>query len=219
MVDRTYGQFCAIARSLDVVGDRWTLLVVRELLRGPRTFASLEASLHGISSTLLSERLTRLRTDGLVVRNDAPQRSKAVTYALTELGAGLEPVLFALLRWGGWSMVRGQGDDHVDPEWSGLALKALLDGTAGPPPPTDPRDDATVHVSVDGVTTTVHVHAGRRSVEYGAVGQPDATVTADFLPILAVASGLLPVDGVVFAVEGDETVVAVAVGAAASGEA
>jgi DNA-binding HxlR family transcriptional regulator len=150
VVDRTYGQFCAIARSLDVVGDRWTLLVVRELLRGPRTFASLEASLHGISSTLLSERLTRLRTDGLVVRNDAPQRSKAVTYALTELGAGLEPVLFALLRWGGWSMVRGQGDDHVDPEWSGLALKALLDGTAGPPPPTDPRDDATVHVSVDG---------------------------------------------------------------------
>lgn len=203
MSARSYGQFCAIARALDVVGDRWTLLIVRELLFGPRTFASLEGSLLGISSTLLSERLVSLRAAGLIERNDAPQRSKTVTYRLTEQGAGLEPVLLAMLRWGGQWMVTGPGDDHIEPAWTGLALKALLDGTPAALAEGRRVANATVHVEVDGVTTTIQLRKGRRVVQYGALGRADTTVHADLMAVLPVASGLLPYDAVELVVEGD----------------
>ncbi|MDH4353359.1 MAG: helix-turn-helix transcriptional regulator, partial [Actinomycetota bacterium] len=93
---KTYGQFCGLARALDHVGDRWTLLIVRELLLGPRTFAALQASLDGISPNLLVDRLRSLASDGIVRRNGAPARSKAVEYRLTDDGAALEPAVLAL---------------------------------------------------------------------------------------------------------------------------
>jgi len=204
MSARSYGQFCAIARALDVVGDRWTLLIVRELLQGPRTYGSLESSLLGISSTLLSERLAGMCDEGLIERNDAPQRSKHVDYRLTDVGLELEPVLLALLRWGGRRMVNGPENDHVEPEWAGVALKALLDGTVAPRPDGARVANATVHVDVDGAVTTHRLRNGRRVVNYGAVGRADTTVHADLMAVLPVASGLLPYDAVELDVDGDE---------------
>ncbi len=203
MSARSYGQFCAIARALDVVGDRWTLLIVRELLAGPQTYASLESSLVGISSTLLSERLASMRAEGLVERNDAPQRSKLVNYGLTDVGRELEPVLLALLRWGGRRMFSGPGDDHVEPQWAGVALKALLDGTPAPRSTGERVANTTVHVDVDGAITTIRLRNGRRVVNYGAVGRADTTVRADLMAVLPVASGLLPYDSVELVVDGD----------------
>lgn len=200
MTTRSYRQFCALARALDHVGDRWTLLIVRELVRGPRTSLELTRGLPGISPSLLSERLAALQADGLVGRNDAPPRSKSVTYALTPVGAELEEVLLALVRWGTRWMAAGPAEDQVDPAWSGLALKALVEDT----PRTAATDEGdVVHLRVDDETTTVRLTGGRRRVEYGAHGSPLARVTGPFPELLGAVSGLIPVDQAGLEIDGD----------------
>lgn len=178
---KSYGQFCGLARSLDRVGDRWTLLIVRELLLGDRTFRDLQGSLRGISPSLLTKRLTELVDDGLVVRNQAPRRSKSVEYGLTDAGRTLEPVIVELIRWGSRWMLRGPGDDQIDPRWSPLALRALLEG--------QPTRRGRVHLDVDGVEVTVAGSARGRYVTTGHEGRPDATVAAPLPVVLAIAAG------------------------------
>lgn len=187
---RSYGQFCGLARALDHVGDRWTLLVVRELLLGPRTVRQLQSSLAGISPALLADRLRTLAADGLVRRNDAPARSKAVAYRLTALGAALEPAIRELIRWGAHWMLSGPGDDHVDPGWAVLALRALLDGT-----PAHPADRGVVVCSVGDRVVLVRVRDGVRTVASGGAAGVDGAAGADaaaavgLADLLAVASG------------------------------
>lgn len=178
---KSYGQFCGLARSLDRVGDRWTLLIVRELLLGDRTFRDLQGSLRGISPSLLTKRLTELVDDGLLVRNQAPRRSKSVEYGLTDAGRSLEPVIVELIRWGSRWMLRGPGDDQIDPRWSPLALRALLEG--------QPTRRGRVHLDVDGVEVTVAGSARGRYVTTGHEGRPDATVAAPLPVVLAIAAG------------------------------
>ena len=149
---RSYRQFCGLARALDHIGDRWTLLIVRELLIGPRTFRELQSVLDGMSPNLLVQRLRLLVADGLVARNDAPPRSPTVSFALTDAGAALEPTILELIRWGARWMTSGAGTDQVDARWSVLALRALLDGT------TVPGDiGGLVHVDVGGERVTVEI--------------------------------------------------------------
>ena len=128
MARRSYGQLCAVARALDVVGERWTLLLVRELLFGPRRFGELEEALPGIGPNLLSARVKALAEEGVIrrvaVRADA--RGGGIGYELTEQGRELEPVLLALAR---WELLRpGTGvaalPGEVRPEWAILALRA-----------------------------------------------------------------------------------------------
>src|SRR5690348_11617273 len=98
---RSYGQYCSIARALDLVGDRWTLLIVRELLlRGACRFTDLKTGLPGIATNLLSTRLKELEDAGLFSREDAPPPIATALYTLTEEGLALEPVLKALGLWG-----------------------------------------------------------------------------------------------------------------------
>src|SRR5579875_1901967 len=98
---RTYGQYCSIARALDAVGDRWTMLIVRELLlQGACRFTDLKNGLPGIATNLLSARLKELEDAGLVSREDAPPPVATALYSLTADGRALEPVLQALGRWG-----------------------------------------------------------------------------------------------------------------------
>ena len=193
---KSYAQFCGLARSLDRVGDRWTLLIVRELLLGDRTFRELEHALTGVSPSILANRLADLAEDGLVERNQAPRRSKNVRYGLSDAGRSLEPVILELIRWGSRWMTSGPGDDHVDPQWAPLALRALLQGRS----PGRGR----VHVDVDGVPLTVAGIAGRRQVSAGHHGRPDATVAAGLPMLLAVAAGLQPLPSA--AVTGDAAV-------------
>jgi DNA-binding HxlR family transcriptional regulator len=182
---KTYGQFCGLARSLDRVGDRWTLLVVRELLLGPRTFRELTQALVGISPNLLSHRLRALADDGLVQRNDAPARSKTVVFRLTDAGEALEPVVRELIRWGARWMMSGPGGDLVDARWTLLALRALLDGTQ-----TRQRRDGSVHIDAGGVPLTIRIHAGKRSVRSGFEGAARASVSAPMTSLLSAACGL-----------------------------
>ena len=195
---KTYGQFCGLARALDRVGDRWTLLIVRELLLGDRTFREFQDALPGMGPSLLTKRLTELADDGLVVRNGAPPRSKSVEYALTDAGRSLEPVVIELIRWGGRWMLCGPGDDQVDPRWAPLALRALLE---------DQRSRrGLVHIDVDGVHVTVSTSAGRRRVTPGHHGRPDATVAAPLPVLLAIAADAVTLQDAGVAVSGDAEV-------------
>src|SRR6201998_897121 len=98
---RSYGQYCSVAKALDVIGDRWTLLVIRELLlQGPCRYTDLRNGPPGIAPTLLAERLRELEAAGLVRREEAAPPVATTLFHLTEAGAGLEPVLEALGTWG-----------------------------------------------------------------------------------------------------------------------
>jgi DNA-binding HxlR family transcriptional regulator len=97
---RAYGQYCGFARALELVGDRWTLMIVRDLLVEPKRFSDLERGLPGIPSNILTTRLKEMEEAGLVQRRVLPRPRSGVVYELTEVGAGLEPTVFALGRWG-----------------------------------------------------------------------------------------------------------------------
>ena len=128
---RSYGQFCGLARSLDVVGDRWTLLIVRELLPGPMRYTELKTSLTGIATNLLADRLRTMEVNGIVERR---LEESGVAYALTPRGADLREPMEALGRWGTPLLMTGRGDDTFRPRWLTLALPALLRGVTATPP-------------------------------------------------------------------------------------
>lgn len=195
---KSYSQFCGLARSLDRVGDRWSLLIVRELMLGDRTFRELQTALRGISPSLLTKRLNDLVGDGLLVRNQAPRRSKSVEYRLAETGRSLEPVILELIRWGSRWMAQGPGDDHVDPKWAPLALRALLEGESS--------RQGVVHLDIDGVDVTIEGSAGRRHVDSGHRGRPDATVTAPLPAVLAIAADAEKLQDSGAAVSGDAVI-------------
>jgi DNA-binding HxlR family transcriptional regulator len=194
---KSYSQFCGLARALDRVGDRWTLLIARELLLGSRTFRELEGALPGIGPSLLTKRLNELADDGLVERNEAPRRSKNVEYGLTDAGRSLQPVILELIRWGSRWMLNGPGDDRVDARWAPLALLALLED--------QPARRGRVHVDVDGVPVTIS-SAGRRKITAGHHGRPDATIAAPLPVLLAIAAGALTLRDSGAAVSGDPAV-------------
>lgn len=97
---RSYDEGCIAAHALDLIGDRWALLVVRELMLGPRRFGALRAGLPGISANVLTQRLDQLAAAGILCRTDLPDPEKVTLYRLTAAGQGLWPVIRALCRWG-----------------------------------------------------------------------------------------------------------------------
>src|SRR6201992_3160252 len=134
---RTYGQYCSVARALDVVGDRWTLLIARELLlQGPCRFTDLKNGLPGIAANLLSARLKELEESGLISREDAPPPVATALYALTENGRALEPVLKALGLWGLRYMTTERPEDKFQARWLAHAPAWFThDGGPGAVPP------------------------------------------------------------------------------------
>ena len=123
---KTYGQYCGLARTLDHIGDRWTLLVIRELMVSVASYGELLVALDGVPTNLLADRLRQLEADTLIRRETDPDDRRRVTYSLTPLGAELEPAVLALIRWGTAWMRSGPGPDRFDPRWAVLALRALI---------------------------------------------------------------------------------------------
>jgi DNA-binding HxlR family transcriptional regulator len=121
---RSYDQFCAVARALDQVSERWTLLIVRNLMLGPRRYSDLMAELPGITTNLLAARLRAMEAGGLVAREEGPP----ARYALTPLGAALEPVVVELGRWGANFMDQPRRSDTVNAGWGLLSLKRRYRG-------------------------------------------------------------------------------------------
>ena len=128
---RSYADPCGISRALDVVGERWAMLVVRELLLGPRRYGQLREGLPGISPNVLSQRLRELEGDGIVLRRILEPPASVSVYELTERGRALEPVLLELGRWGSGSP-RIAGREMSSASMM-LALKTMHDPAAGPP--------------------------------------------------------------------------------------
>ncbi|MFD5819835.1 winged helix-turn-helix transcriptional regulator [Streptomyces sp. NPDC127038] len=124
---RSYDQYCSAARALDVVGDRWTLLIVRELLGGPRRYTDLHADLPGVSTDVLASRLKDMERDGLTTRRRLPPPGAAYVYELTERGRELLPVLHALGEWGGPALGDRRPTDAVRAHWFALPLLRGLD--------------------------------------------------------------------------------------------
>src|SRR5918997_5210754 len=110
---RSYGQFCGLARALDVVGDRWNLLIVRELLVGPMRYGELAGSLGGIATNLLADRLRTLESAGVIERQLG--QTRGVVYALTPWGSELREAVEALIRWSFPLMATGPGGDPTHP--------------------------------------------------------------------------------------------------------
>ncbi len=124
MAKRSYRQNCALAQASDVIGERWSLLLVRDLLVGPRRFVELQRSLQGIGTNLLSSRLRELEAAGIIERLEGTDTRHR--YGLTDAGKALEPALLSLVRWGlAYGPKNRKGFHHQD-DWDLLALKALF---------------------------------------------------------------------------------------------
>ena len=126
MTERSYEQYCGIARALDLVGERWGLLVVRELILGPKRFTDLARGLPGIGTNILSARLKQLERGGVVRRSVLPPPAASTVYELTEYGRGLEEILLALGRWGARTMGSRRPGQGLRSEWLVVALRAFF---------------------------------------------------------------------------------------------
>lgn len=125
---RSYHEYCGLAKALDVVGERWTLLVVRNLLLGPLRYSDLLRGLPGITTNLLAQRLREMEQVGIVERVGGASSDAARAYRLTPLGAGLEPAIHALGAWGWHRMGAPADDDFRSIEWLLVALRRRYRG-------------------------------------------------------------------------------------------
>jgi DNA-binding HxlR family transcriptional regulator/putative sterol carrier protein len=130
MPDHRYQQYCALARALDVAGDRWTLLIVRELAPGPRRFTDLIDGLPGISRKLLTERLRALERDGLVARQELPPPAARQVYELTDDGRDLAHAMAPLIAWGARRLGERKPTESFRARWPAVAMAGLADREA-----------------------------------------------------------------------------------------
>jgi len=133
---RSYGQYCSVAKALDVIGARWNLLIVRELvLRGPLRYTDLMAGLPGIATNLLSERLRDLEQAGVVTREAAPPPIATTVFDLTERGRQLDQIVRELGEWGVPLMVEPAPDDEFRSDWLSFPVSLFFTREAPPGPP------------------------------------------------------------------------------------
>jgi DNA-binding HxlR family transcriptional regulator len=176
---RTYRDPCGIARALDLVGDRWALLVVRELILGPKRFGDLRAGLGEIAPDVLSERLRQLEQSGVVSRRTLDPPASVRVYELTEWGAELEPVLLSLGRWGSRAPFPA-GHHALGVDAFVLALRTTFD------PARAGATRATYELRLDGQPYSAVVADGRLEIERGAGASAAATIDTDVGTLSAV---------------------------------
>ncbi len=202
---RTYCDGCAAAHALDLVGERWALLIVRELLLGPKRFTDLRAGLPGASSNVLAQRLRELERAGVVRRRKLPPPAASRVYELTDWGLELEPVILQLGRWGVRSPSRPR-DAEIGVDSIILALRTMFDPLAAD------GLSASYELRLGEDRFRAVVADGRFEIARGSADRPDATIETDPGTLAA-----LVFDGRQLAealrlrdikIEGDESVVA-----------
>lgn len=179
---RTYHDGCSSAHALDLVGERWALLIVRDLLFGPKRFSDLRAGLPQGSPNVLTQRLRELEASGVVRRRRLPPPTSIMVYELTEWGAGLEPILMGLQRWGAASPSFPH-DVPVGCDAAMLALKNLFS------PEAAAGVRGLVEVRFDTATFRVAVDDGVIDLRRGAADRPDAVIETDPVTLEHVAFG------------------------------
>jgi DNA-binding HxlR family transcriptional regulator len=204
---RSYGQWCSLAKALDVVGERWSLLVVRELLDGPKRYRDLQDGIPGISTDVLAARLRDLEADGVVTRRSLPPPAASRVYELTEMGWGLAPAVSSLAKWGAQLLGPRTKDEAFRPHWLALGLRGMLRA--------DRAADVTLEVDFDldaDEVLRIHVADGNLQSVPEPDGEPDVTVHADLETLEGVASNRLRVADAMadgrLAIEGDANSVA-----------
>jgi DNA-binding HxlR family transcriptional regulator len=183
---RSYEEYCSIAKSLDVVGDRWTLLIVRELIeRGPSRYTDLRNGLPGIASNLLAERLRELEQAGVIAREDAPPPVATTLWRLTPRGEQLRPVLDGLARWGLPLMTEQKTTDAVRSHWLAAAIELMLTDRQPDAPP------ATLELQTGDQPIAIELRDGAIQTHLGATDNPDATIAGPPRPIMGLLLGSL----------------------------
>ncbi len=198
---RRYSQFCPAARALDVVGERWTLLLVRDLLYGPKRYTDLQDGLPGIGPNVLAERLRSLEASGLVTKRRLPPPAASTVYELTDLGMGLRPVLDALFQWGMQVIDAPTSDDTIKASYWLPAIEAAARADALPP---ESKDVYEFRVGEEIISVTAG--QGKVQVRQGPSESPDLVLCTDaatfiglgrgdLSPLEAIEAGKLTVDG------------------------
>jgi DNA-binding HxlR family transcriptional regulator len=204
---KSYGQWCSLATALDVVGERWSLLVVRELFDGPKRYTDLRDGIPGIATDVLASRLRDLEDHGIVAKRELPPPAASKVYELTPLGLGLGPTMTELMKWGSQLLGPKTPDLEFRPHWLVLGLKGML----------RPNRAADVRLDVDfdigsGEVIRVHVEDGRLSHVAAPETAADVVVHGDLTVLTAIADGTVRIPEAMadgrFAMDGDADAVA-----------
>jgi DNA-binding HxlR family transcriptional regulator/putative sterol carrier protein len=198
---KCYEQYCPMAHALSLVGERWSLLIVRELLHGPKRYTDLAHGLPGIGTNILAARLRDLEEAGVVQKRKLPPPYAVTVYDLTEYGRELDEVMHALARWGARTLGPPGPEDELYPEWGVNAFAALFDPEAA-------RGLTETYVlKIDDDVFTADIEDGHLEASCGAPEDPDVFVETDmktFFPL--VAGDISPAEAVeqgVARIEGD----------------
>lgn len=194
---RSYGDACRFAYALDLIGERWSLLVVRELLLGPKRFTDLRHGLPNASPNILSERLRELEQGGVVHRRKLPPPAASQVYELTEWGKELEPVVTKLGAWGARSPLPPEHQE-IGTDSIVLALRSLFD------PGAAAGLEASYELRLGDERFRVDIAGGELGLERGEVDDPAATIESDAPTLAGLLTGQLPLEQ---ALESDAVVI------------
>jgi DNA-binding HxlR family transcriptional regulator len=192
---RSYRDACGIARALDIVGERWALLVVRELLLGPQRFSDLRRALRNASSNLVADRLRELEGHGVIYRHKLPPPAASSVYELTDWGRELEPIVLALGSWGLRVPLAA-----TPTTLSATSVLLFLRGSAHPDPGAPPT---VCRLDLDDRPWTIRAEAGRVQIHPGEPDNPHASLRTDAKTL----NTLLQEPGKLEAAESDGTAV------------
>lgn len=184
-IRRSYDQFCPLARSLDFLGERWTLLIVRNLMIGPQRYKDLLDCLPGIATNLLAARLKELEKAGIVGRRKLPPPAGSTVYELSQLGRELEAALIPVMRWGMWTLREPRDTVHFRPAWGILGFKIVFR------PEAAEGIRETYEWRVDGEAYHITVVDGVAEFAQGPAIRPDVVFTCDGETFMALASASL----------------------------
>jgi DNA-binding HxlR family transcriptional regulator len=180
---KRYDQYCPVCHALELVGERWALLIVRELLKGPKRYTDLLEGMPGVGTNILAARLRELDAGGIVHKRKLPPPAASTVYELTEYGRELEEPLYALARWGARSLPPPVKGEDFYPDWGLNAFAALLD------PQASSGLTATYVVRVAEDVYTVHLEDSTVRIEIGATDGADLDFATDRETFFGLASG------------------------------
>jgi DNA-binding HxlR family transcriptional regulator len=188
---RSYGQYCSVAKALDVIGDRWTLLIIRELLvSGGSRYTDLKNGLPGIATNLLADRIRELEAAGLVRREEAPPPVATTLVRLTEAGKELDAVMRALGRWGIRYMGELAENDAFCSQWFTYPVEFFLSDHEPAAPPV------TIELRTSSAPAVIEVSGGEVSTRVGSVPAPDLVISGSPQLINGLLTGYLSVEEV-----------------------
>lgn len=201
-----YDQFCAVARAAEILGERWTLLIVRELLLGPKRYSDLKARLAPVAPGILNGRLRALENYGVIERRDIGPPTPAKLFQLTEAGLALEPAMAELLKWGSRFLFPVRESERFEPEWFGMVLKTYASKRPVP------ELCVSLEIHHDGHSGAYVVAGGPHGTSISSEGATQASIAAEPAAMLGVISGRMPLEAAVnqglVAVRGDTAVAA-----------